>query len=232
MNPDNVPRETLQKTNQYSDLLQTWSKKINLTTIKSPRDIWHKHFLDSWQLHDYIVENKLKKVADLGSGAGFPGLALALVCPNTHFFLVEAVAKKIKFLQLIQNKLGIANVTIIQKRVEDLYLEDSYQNFFDLVAARAFAYLPIFLELGFGLVKPKGVMVAYKSERNIVTELQTSKPFSKKHFIAFDRTIPYSILKEKRVLCFFQKKAIINPYRPRSLKKLKRIYLLSCNKNN
>ena len=215
----------------YIDLLRDWSAKINLTTITEPLDILYKHFLDSLQLLPFLQQEKPLYIADFGSGAGFPGIALALFYPSADFFLLEATAKKIQFLEIVKKRLEITNLIIKQVRVEDFYQDSSHHNFFDLIIARSFAYLPIFLELGFGFLQAKGFLVAYKSAKNLHQEIQAAQEFIRKHNLVFCQKYTYNILGDARGLCFFQKKAIIPNYKIRNLKKLKNIYKLQGGKN-
>src|SRR5574344_290215 len=103
----------------YMNSLQETNKLFNLTAIVEDEDIVLKHFYDSLYLLKYIsLENKI--VADVGSGAGFPGLALAIVCKNTKFVLIEPTTKKATYLETVVKLLNLNNVKVLNKRVEDL----------------------------------------------------------------------------------------------------------------
>jgi len=126
-----VPRETLDRLKVYGDLLATWNKKINLVGRSTEPDIWQRHMLDSAQLFALIPPGT-QSLLDLGSGAGFPGLVLAIMgVPGVH--LVESDQRKCAFLREAA-RVANAPVTVHAKRIEDL---DSRK--FDVVTARALA---------------------------------------------------------------------------------------------
>lgn len=130
---------------------------MNLTAIEDPCEIREKHFLDC-----LLIESEFEahsKIADIGSGAGFPGLVLAIVRDDCQFDLIEPTTKRCTFLQSMVNELQLKNVNIINQRAEDCVdLKESYEG----VTARAVAKLSILLELSIPLLKIKGKMVAMK----------------------------------------------------------------------
>jgi len=130
---------------------------MNLTAIEEPNEIREKHFLDCLLIESEFEPNS--KIADIGSGAGFPGLVLAIVREDCHLDLIEPTTKRCTFLQTMVNELKLKNVKIINRRAEEcMDLEESY----DGVTARAVAKLSILLELCVPLLKVKGKMVAMK----------------------------------------------------------------------
>lgn len=134
----NVSRETLDRLKLFAGLLEDWSMRHNLVSAASLRDVWRRHIWDSAQLLDLVPAEAISSV-DLGSGAGFPGLILALLLRNRLGFravLYEATRKKCDFLAAAAGRLGIA-VEIRNARIEMAPLEA-----FDLVTARACAPLP------------------------------------------------------------------------------------------
>lgn len=96
-NATKITEEQMQKFFFYMELLLEWNQKMNLTAITDPKEILLKHFLDSMSIHPYIEQEK--KVIDVGTGAGFPGIPLAIICPNTSFTLIDALNKRILFLK-------------------------------------------------------------------------------------------------------------------------------------
>lgn len=119
--------------------LARWNQNVNLTAIDDPqRGVTH-HLLDSLSAHAELVGTR---IADVGTGAGFPGLPLALVNPQRQFTLVDAVAKKLRFVEHAARLLGLSNVTTRHARVEQMRGEPA----FDTVVSRAFAPLPRLLE--------------------------------------------------------------------------------------
>lgn len=153
----------------YREALVENNAKINLTAITKDEEIREKHFLDCLNIQDLIPKNSL--VADIGTGAGFPGLVLALVRPDCHFDLIEPTTKRCGFLHLMVDKLELKNVTIINERAEDL---KSYKGKYDVIAIRAVASLPILLELSMPLLKVKGKLIAMKGS-SALEELREAK---------------------------------------------------------
>jgi 16S rRNA (guanine527-N7)-methyltransferase len=120
--------------------LLRWNKAYNLTAITDPREVLTHHLLDSLSVH---ADLEGVRIADVGTGAGFPGLPLAIVNPSREFTLIDAVDKKLRFIDHVARLLGLANVVTRHARVESLQPEQS----FDTVMARAFAPLPRMLQL-------------------------------------------------------------------------------------
>lgn len=126
---------------KYYELIAEYNKVMNLTGIDDYEGVYLKHFYDSLTIKDTIIELNPMTVADVGSGAGFPGIVLAIYFPNIHFSLIEPLTKRVKFLQVVVEELKLTNVTLINERVEDIDLK------FDVVTSRAVARMNILLEL-------------------------------------------------------------------------------------
>lgn len=151
-----VSRETEQALDIYARLLDEWQGRLNLVGPATLPDKWHRHFLDSAQLLDYLPETA-RTLADLGSGAGFPGLVLAIMT-DLKVTLVESRAKKCRFLQAVADACGIAaRVSIANIRVEELPPVP-----FDVITARAFAPLGRLLGWSRHIVSPQTVMLLPK----------------------------------------------------------------------
>ena len=114
----NVDDETLNKFNIYYDLLLEWNEKFNLTTILEENDVLYKHFIDSLYVMNF-VDFSHKHLLDIGSGAGFPALPLAILNKQLKIDLYESNAKKVSFLNEVKNKLSLDNVSIFNKRAEE-----------------------------------------------------------------------------------------------------------------
>ena len=140
-----VSRETITSLKKYEDLLIKANKTLNLVGNSTIKEIWSRHFLDSVQVIDFIDKND-NTLVDLGSGAGFPGLVLAVVCKDRKIplkiKLIEKSPKKVKFLRDLINKLQL-DVDVINRNV----LEDSKKLLDDVFVARAFKPLKIILQL-------------------------------------------------------------------------------------
>ena len=184
----NVSDNQLALFQQYSSLLISWNEKFNLTAITDEKQIIEKHFLDSLFLAKYInLDNK--KVLDIGTGAGFPGIPLAIIFPNASFYLSDSNGKKITFLKEVVKELNLNNVTIIQSRIEEM---NKYRDQFDYVSARALKQLNILIELAIPLCKINGSLIAYKGP-NYVDEIDLSKNALKQLDAVIDNSYLYSL---------------------------------------
>lgn len=193
--------EIISKFSKYRDLLLEWNSKFNLTAITDKDEIEEKHFIDSLSLDKYVdLDNKT--LLDVGSGAGFPGIPLAIAHPTTKVFLLESNGKKVKFLNEMVNELDLNNVTVINARAEEYNKRES----FDIVTARAVKELNILLEICFHFVKVGGQFIAYKSS-NIDNEIENAKHAYKVLDITETKQVSYQLPKSKdnRVLLIVSK---------------------------
>lgn len=144
----------------YLALLLRWNAAYNLTAIRDPREMVAKHLLDSLAMHGATAPLAAAggSLADLGTGAGFPGIPLAIAQPGLRVALVESNGKKARFLREAIRSLGLGNATAVESRIE----AHDAPVAFDAVTARALATLPLILELGGHLLKPGGVLLAMK----------------------------------------------------------------------
>ena len=159
-----VSRETLARLTAYAALLEEWNNRYNLVAKSTLPDRWRRHFWDSAQLAPLIPPNA-RTLADLGSGAGFPGLVLAAMLGgrlSVHLF--EATTKKCDFLNAAASRLGLA------VQVQNLRIEDAPVHPFDAVTARACAPLPRLLEYAQNFVGPNSVCLFLKGQ-NVGSEL-------------------------------------------------------------
>ena len=145
---------------RYAELLVEKNKVMNLTAITEPADIAALHFLDSAALLT-LADFRGKAVADVGTGAGFPGLPLRIVEPSIRLTLLDAQNKRIEFLKEVCGDIGLADVECVHARAEE-FAADRRESF-DLVTSRAVAALPLLCELCLPLVKVGGYFVAMKS---------------------------------------------------------------------
>ncbi|MBV8783242.1 MAG: 16S rRNA (guanine(527)-N(7))-methyltransferase RsmG [Gammaproteobacteria bacterium] len=135
--------------------LERWNRRVNLTAIRDPQRMRTHHLLDSLAVHQDLIGTR---IADVGTGAGFPGLPLALVNPERQFTLIDSNGKKIRFVEHAIRELGLANATALQARIEALRPAPP----FDTVLARAFAPLPELLEKVAGVCGPGTRVLALK----------------------------------------------------------------------
>ena len=147
---------------ELGELLSKANKIHNLTAIKEDEDVIVKHFIDSL-LISYKIPSGAKAV-DVGCGAGFPSLPLAIYRPDISLIGIDSTAKKINYVNSTANSLGLTNIKAISARAEDLSHKAEYRESFDVVTARAVASLPVLTELCLPFLKVGGVFVAMKSQ--------------------------------------------------------------------
>lgn len=146
----------------YADLLIEWNQKFNLTSITDPAEIVIKHFLDSLTLSSLVQGIR---IADIGTGAGFPGVPLKIFMPELNLFLVDSLAKRLEFLKVVAEHLGLKELEFIHSRAEDFGQNSQYRETFDTVTSRAVARLPVLLEFALPLLKRGGVFLAAKGSQ-------------------------------------------------------------------
>lgn len=159
----NLTDEILDKLHKYYQLLVEWNEKINLTAITQIDEVYLKHFADSIYGAKHFKQNST--VCDLGTGAGFPGLVLKIVRPDLKVVLVDALDKRVKFLNEVISLLNLTNITALHFRAEDKLFKQKYLNSFDYVTARAVAKMNTLTEYCLPFVKVGGKMIAYKSDK-------------------------------------------------------------------
>lgn len=155
----NLNREQLSLFEKYYRLLIEYNSYFNLTAITEKEEVYKKHFVDS-----VIGVNKLigEKLIDVGSGAGFPALAIKIVKPELQITLLESIGKKCEFLKTVVKELNLKNVFVINGRAEDYAKNEDFREKFDIVTARAVARLNTLSEYCLPFVKIGGTFVAYK----------------------------------------------------------------------
>jgi 16S rRNA (guanine527-N7)-methyltransferase len=139
-----------------------YNAHTNLTAIRDEKGILEKHFLDSLLLQKYIKE-EMKSAIDIGTGAGFPGMVLAIYNPQTHFTLMDSVGKKTKFLEEVKETLNLENVTVINSRAED-YIDDNNRESIDLGLCRGVSKLNTILEYVIPFLKVDATFLSQKME--------------------------------------------------------------------
>jgi 16S rRNA (guanine527-N7)-methyltransferase len=175
-----IHQEQIDKLQIYLEALKKWNKVFNLTAISSDKDIVIKHFFDSLSVNEYIKD--ATRILDVGTGAGFPGLVLAIFNSDKKFFLVDGVSKKITFIDEMKGRLKLNNVTTYHSRVEDLKMEECV----DLVISRAFADIQKMMTLTKHLLKEKGKYLAMKGP-DYLYEINNIKGNNK----IYDLKVPY-----------------------------------------
>lgn len=161
-----LPKDQLEKLSIYGNLVLATNKTMNLTAITEPEQVGEKHFLDAWQLVPVIKELGLSQgtLLDIGSGAGFPGIPLAIFLPQLDITLLESMEKRCSFLRQAAEKLGLSNVTVVCNRAE-VWGQGEGRARYDMVTARAVAKLAILSEYALPLLKKDGYFLAFKGAK-------------------------------------------------------------------
>lgn len=148
----------------YKRLVET-NEKVNLTAITDKKEVYIKHFEDSLEIARAIpdIADKEYSLIDVGTGAGFPGLPIAIAFPNIKVTLSDSLKKRLDFLQGLVDELKLKNVNIIHSRAEDLGRDTDYREHFDIATARAVANLSTLVEYCGPLIHKNGVFIPLKS---------------------------------------------------------------------
>lgn len=187
----NINDKILNTLEEYYNILKEENQKYNLTRIIEKEEVYLKHFYDSLTITK-IINLDNQSICDLGSGAGFPGLVLAICFPDTKLTLIESNNKKCHFLNLVKEKLYLNNVEVINTRTEEYAKEN--RELYDIITARAVAPLKHLLEYGIPLVKINGNFIAMKS--NTEEEEQNIDNYYNKLDITEEDRIIFNLPKE------------------------------------
>jgi 16S rRNA (guanine527-N7)-methyltransferase len=162
--------EQVRQFEAYCRLLVEWNERFNLTAITDYADVQVKHFLDCLAGWPYVLEevgathplSRPLHLADVGTGAGFPGVPLKIVAPRLKLTLIDGTGKKVQFLRHVVEALGLRNTEVVQGRAEELGHNNAFRGQYDLVAARAVAPMNTLAEYLLPLVRRGGFAVVYK----------------------------------------------------------------------
>lgn len=143
---------------EFLTLLATWNKAYNLTAVRDPAQMVRRQLLDSLSIRPWVDQGP---VLDIGTGAGLPGLPLAISCPDLAFTLLDTNGKKTRFVQQVVGELGLSNVEVIRARVEALNRPGQFKR----ITSRAFATLASMLAKSTGLLANDGCWLAMKGAR-------------------------------------------------------------------
>jgi 16S rRNA (guanine527-N7)-methyltransferase len=149
----------------YRRELKDWNTRINLTSLTDDLDIINKHFIDSLLIFRYGQFQHGSKVADVGTGAGFPGIPIKIYQQDIRLLLLESIGKKAWFLEHITTRLKLENVDVVNDRAEVIARSLEYREQYNLVVARCVAELPVLAEYCLPLVSVGGKFVAYKGHK-------------------------------------------------------------------
>lgn len=146
----------------FNDLLVETNKVMNLTALTEPQDVAVKHMADSVSCYDGTYFPEGASLLDLGTGAGFPGVPLAIIRPDVRLTFFDSLQKRLNFLQDVVTALGLANCQFLHGRAEEMAHQDGYREAYDVVTSRAVARLPILAEWALPYVKVGGTFIALK----------------------------------------------------------------------
>ena len=203
----------------YEELVRV-NEYMNLTAITEKDEVYRKHFLDSLEIVRAIKNDGKYTLCDVGSGAGFPSIPLAIVDNNVEVTIIDALNKRIKFLNDLTKKLELSSVNALHKRAEDFVKEVGAS--FDVVTARAVARLNVLVELCLPLVKVGGVMIAMKGSsgnEELKEALNGIKILGGRVLETIDVELPLE--SDKRQLIIIYKEKETPKKYPRSFQKIK-----------
>lgn len=153
-----------QQLTDYANAILEINKSVNLTAVRDEEEFISRNLIDSLLLKPFL-KNSGDRVLDLGTGGGFPGIPLAIACPDDEFTLVDATQKKVDAVEKAASKLGLKNVRYLCARAEEMGKKEEYRGQFDVIVTRAVASLRILTELALPLLKVHGELIAMKSAK-------------------------------------------------------------------
>ena len=182
---------------ELTELLIEENTRCNLTRITEPDQIMSRHILDSLVavslLNDYASKiGRATFLIDIGSGAGFPVIPLAIALPDWNFVSVDATAKKIDFQRLVADKLSLDNIELLQERAEELAHDEEYRQRFDFATTRAVGSLNIIAELSAAFIRKGGIFLTWKGPK-VEQELTAGKKALEVLGMSQVRQLPYNL---------------------------------------
>lgn len=186
-----LKKEQIEKLDVYAEMLLEWNEKINLTAISDSEGIAIKHFYDSLTPLWYLNIPKNARVIDVGTGAGFPSIPMAIVRPDLRFTLLDSLNKRLNFLNEVCTRLDIS-AELVHMRAEDAAQKAEYRESFDVAVSRAVAALPVLCEYCIPFVRKNGMFIAMKGSK-AEEELEISKNAVNTLGAAVEKTVKISL---------------------------------------
>ena len=178
---------------RYFELLVEWNEKINLTAITDKEEVYLKHFYDSIApILQGLIENQPIRLLDIGAGAGFPSLPMKILFPELDVTIIDSLNKRINFLHLLAEELGLDGVHFYHGRAEDFAQDKAFRAQFDLVTARAVARMQVLSELTIPYLKVGGRLLALKAS-NAPEELEEAKTALNLLFSKVEDNLQYAL---------------------------------------
>ena len=190
----------------FYDYMIEMNQVMNLTSITEEDEVILKHFYDSMSVVKYYDFESGEHVIDVGTGAGFPGIPLAILLPKIQFTLMDSLNKRITFLKNVVEKCGLKNVECIHSRAEELAKDEEYREKYDICVSRAVANLSVLLEYCIPFIKKGGNFISYKSISS-EEELTDSKNAQNKLCCKLENNISFELpdTDNKRNFLIFEK---------------------------
>lgn len=198
-----LTREQLGRFAIYQSMLLEWNQKMNLTAITQPEEIAAKHFLDSLMLLKALDIPRGATLIDVGTGAGFPGVAIKITRPDLHITLLDSLQKRIRFLSELSAALEQEN-QVLHGRAEELARVGVHREAYDIATARAVAALPVLCEYCLPFVKPGGYFLAMKGP-SARQELAAAEGAIQELGGAARPPFPYHLPGSNRAICIIRK---------------------------
>ncbi|WP_039944556.1 16S rRNA (guanine(527)-N(7))-methyltransferase RsmG [Thermicanus aegyptius] len=202
---------------RYYEMLVLWNERINLTAITDEEGVYEKHFYDSLMPTFFTPFNQVHRIADIGSGAGFPSIPIKIIFPHLQVVVVDSLKKRITFLEELVKELGLDRVELIHGRAEEVGRKPYYRESFPIVLARAVARLNILLEFTLPFVEVGGYFIAMKGksgEQELKDSMNALKVLRGKVDKIEKGTLP--IEKSERILLWIKKEGSIPDKYPRN----------------
>jgi 16S rRNA (guanine527-N7)-methyltransferase len=177
---------------KYKDLLKEWNERMNLTAITDDEGIIKKHFIDSLKIFRFSKLKSFKRIIDVGTGAGFPGIPMKILMPEMEIVLLDSLNKRINFLNEVINSLNLEGIAAVHGRAEDFARVNNYRESFDAAVSRAVANLSVLSELCLPYVKKNGYFIALKGPA-VEEEITEAGNAIKALGGQIERTIPVTV---------------------------------------
>ena len=211
-----VTEEKLAKLNRYYELLIEWNEKINLTAITEKKDVYLKHFYDSLTIAKIIDLKNVSTFADVGTGAGFPGIVVKIFFPDIHITLIDSLNKRTEFLKKVIEELKLEKIDVITSRAEEIKEREQYE----VVTARAVANLHILLELIVPLSNKYIILMKGETKEELENTANLYKELDIKLINKEEFFLP--IENSKRTLLKYEKTSKTNLKYPRNFGQIKK----------
>jgi len=202
---------------EFVELLLRENKRVNLTAVRSAREVWRLHVCDSLALLPLIRQQGVRRLLDLGSGGGLPAVPLACVCPELHVTSLDATRKKAEAVGRVIDCLGLPNAEAAWGRAEELGHDPARREVSDAVTARAVAALPVLVEYAAGFVRPGGYCWFYKSAKAADQERTAAESAARACRLEDAGVVVYRLPGEsqKRAIICYRKSAHLDAELPR-----------------